>query len=104
LLALAVGGHNAAVGLNARHLVEERAPLPRPDVEPRRVEDVHQPLDVRSSEASTEVAGRRGVRDRSRTHQIEERRVVAPDLDVVKDTTTSASALNAMLRMGSESD
>jgi len=84
LFAFAGRGHEAAIGLDARRLLEELLRLPAPDFDADIVDGVHQLPDRALVEAAAEVAGRRRVGDHAGAEHVEEGHVVAPHLDVVE--------------------
>ena len=83
-LALAERGHDRAVGVDARGLGREVTLAPRPDGDARLVDDAQEPPDRVGVEPAAEVAGGGRVGDRLGAEHVEERGVVAADLDVVE--------------------
>lgn len=76
--------HDRPVGVDASRLLEELGATLAPDSDADVVDDLHQRPDILRREASTEVAGRRRVGDRSSPERIEVVVVVAQELDVVE--------------------
>ena len=83
LFALAGGGHQRAVHVDGR-LLEEGVRLPRPDPDARVIEEVEQRQHVGAGKASAEVARRGRVGDAASAQGIQERLVVAAQLDVLQ--------------------
>ncbi len=81
-LALAVAGHDAAIGLQDR-LREELGWLPGPDPQPRPIEGVHQGQDVGLAEAAAEVAGGGRVGDALGPEGVEVDLIVAAQLEML---------------------
>jgi hypothetical protein len=84
LLALAGRGHQRAVCVDARGLLEERRGLSLPDTDADVIDHVHQFFDGLGIEAAAEVACGGGVGNRTRTERVEKRQVVTAQLDVLQ--------------------
>ena len=82
LLALAIAGHDAAIGLEDR-LGEELGGLLGPDPQPRLIDRVHQGEDIGLGEAAAEVPGGGRVRDAFGPQGVEVDLIVAPQLEVL---------------------
>ena len=85
LLAFARRRQKRPVGVDPRRHARERDSPSPPDSDPHVVDDVHQPPDRIDIESSAEVPGGRRIGDRTSPQRIQERGIVAPDLDVVEN-------------------
>ena len=72
------------IRVDARRTLEERGRLLLPHADANVVDDVHQQIDVLDVEPAAEVTRGRRVGNRACTERVEERCVVASDLDVVE--------------------
>ena len=82
VLALGVGGHDGAIGIQDR-FVEELGRLLSPDPEPSLVDGVHQAQDVGFGEAAAEVPGGGGVGNALGTQGVEIDLVVASQFEML---------------------
>ena len=84
LLALPERGHDRPIGVDPCGLLRQVTSAPLPDRQARLVDDAHEPSHGLAIKPTTEVRSGRRIRDRLGAEHVQERRVVAADLDVVE--------------------